>query len=597
MDKKITQIMLTSEKNNCSKKDQTMWTPEIKQSNLRIQYWNIKKKAAKQHICVTTRLQIIKGQMDQESLASVENNKRSLSAAYNNEIKQHKILCANNVEKRREYLTNKMNDLNERDKGRTTIKQLLHREQNRNNFSIIKRALKPKHSKGIKYLDVPDEQISDVWHRITDQRVIEEKLLERNTTHFEQAKDTPFAQPNLLNLYGYRGVNQNAKDLIEKNLVPEEIKQENKYVQQFVKKLGDGKLIDIDEEISFDEFKTALDKWRERTTTSPSGRHLGHYKLIIRLKICDETNENIDISDILLKTYYFIAMTAIKLGQPLERWTEITTCMIEKIPGVSRINKLRVIHLFECDYNLILKVMWARKAIWAIHSNNLLNCGQSGSRPGCRSIDVALNKEMKYNYSRLTRTPLITIDNDAKSCFDRILCNVAMLVSKYFGISENYCKLQSKNLKESKFRIRTALGDSKQTYQHKRDSPIFGTGQGSCASPAIWLLISSFIMDLLELSANGMSIEDIKPQLQLIKQWIDGFVDDTSIFTNLEFGNENIMELLRKAEHDGQTWECLLNTTGGELELSKCFYYILSCKWDKWGNPTPQSIAEQQLEK
>jgi hypothetical protein len=43
MDKKITQIMLTSEIDNCSKKDQTMWTPAIKQSNLRIQYWNIKK--------------------------------------------------------------------------------------------------------------------------------------------------------------------------------------------------------------------------------------------------------------------------------------------------------------------------------------------------------------------------------------------------------------------------------------------------------------------------------------------------------------------------------------------------------------------------
>jgi hypothetical protein len=115
--------------------------------------------------------------------------------------------------------------------------------------------------------------------------------------------------------------------------------------------------------------------------------------------------------------------------------------MIEKIPGVSRLDKLRVIHLFEADYNLILKIMWSRMAIWKIHNNNLLNDGQAGSRPGCRAIDVAIQKEMKYNYAKLTRTPLITVDNDAKSCFDRILCNVAMLVSQYYGITSNMCRL------------------------------------------------------------------------------------------------------------------------------------------------------------
>jgi hypothetical protein len=33
----------------------------------------------------------------------------------------------------------------------------------------------------------------------------------------------------------------------------------------------------------------------------------------------------------------------------------------------------------------------------------------------------------------------------------------------------------------------------------------------------------------------------------------------------------------------------------GALELSKCFYYLLSWKWDKWGSPIPQTIKEQNL--
>jgi hypothetical protein len=42
-------------------------------------------------------------------------------------------------------------------------------------------------------------------------------------------------------------------------------------------------------------------------------------------------------------------------------------------------------------------------------------------------------------------------------------------------------------------------------------------------------------------------------------------------------------------------WEGLLSATGGELQLSKCFYYVLSWKWDKYGRPSPQNKLEQQI--
>jgi hypothetical protein len=184
--------------------------------------------------------------------------------------------------------------------------------------------------------------------------------------------------------------------------------------------------------------------------------------------------------------------------------------MTIKVPGVSKINKLRVVHLFKANYNLLLKCMWARKAVWNSHNKNLLNMGQAGSRPGCRAIAVAIKKEMNYTYAKFTRTPLATIDNDAKSCFDRILCNVAMLVSQYFGAPTKDCTLQSTTLQNKEFKIRTALGDSLRTYKDSLSSPIYGTGQGSCASPAIWLFISSFLMGILQDQANSMSMEYVK---------------------------------------------------------------------------------------
>jgi hypothetical protein len=126
-------------------------------------------------------------------------------------------------------------------------------------------------------------------------------------------------------------------------------------------------------------------------------------------------------------------------------------------------------------------------------------------------------------------------------------------------------------------------------------NPIHGTGQGSCASLAIWLLVSSFIMDILQDHATGMNMVDIQTKYAPIIHWIEGFVDDNSIFTNLEFGCEDLNKLIKKATKDAQLWEGLLSATGGELQLSKCFYYVLSWKWDKFGNPSPQNKIEQNI--
>jgi hypothetical protein len=217
---------------------------------------------------------------------------------------------------------------------------------------------------------------------------------------------------------------------------------------------------------------------------------------------------------------------------------------------------------------------------------------QAGSRPGCRAIDVVINKEMKYLYAQLTRTSLGTIDNDAKSCYDRILCNLAMAISEYNGVPSSYRHMQSHNLKNSIFRLRTALGNSHNTYTNSPTTPIHGTGQGSCASPAIWLMISSFLMDILSRRANGMHMIDIMNSTT-ITQWIDGFVDDTSIFTNNPSSSDDISVLKAKLQYDGNYWAGLLAASGGHLELIKCFYYILTWAWDFNGNPSPQLIVDQ----
>jgi hypothetical protein len=77
--------------------------------------------------------------------------------------------------------------------------------------------------------------------------------------------------------------------------------------------------------------------------------------------VYDGDDIRVNKSIMILEKIHNILMTLIYLGEPLERWKHVTTCLIEKVPIVSRIDKLRVIHIYEADYNLLLKIMWARK--------------------------------------------------------------------------------------------------------------------------------------------------------------------------------------------------------------------------------------------
>jgi hypothetical protein len=81
------------------------------------------------------------------------------------------------------------------------------------------------------------------------------------------------------------------------------------------------------------------------------------------------------------------------------------------------------------------------------------------------------------------------MDNDAKSCYARIIYNLAMKISQYYGTSKSAATTQGKMLLKMQYRLRTALGDSKHFYQPSQNTPIHGTGQGSCTKKMLLLRI------------------------------------------------------------------------------------------------------------
>jgi hypothetical protein len=95
--------------------------------------------------------------------------------------------------------------------------------------------------------------------------------------------------------------------------------------------------------VSSADFKHFFKKWPEPTSTSPSRKHLGHYKALISPAIAfDETLS--PIASKIIATHVTLLNIAATHGNPFARWLAIVSVMIEnkktrlqlRVPNISR---------------------------------------------------------------------------------------------------------------------------------------------------------------------------------------------------------------------------------------------------------------------
>jgi hypothetical protein len=68
----------------------------------------------------------------------------------------------------------------------------------------------------------------------------------------------------------------------------------------------------------------------------PQHRRVGFTRAITSYSqnlVFNEIDENINMSLVILKTIHNIMMSSINIGNPLTRWKELTTFMIQKVPN------------------------------------------------------------------------------------------------------------------------------------------------------------------------------------------------------------------------------------------------------------------------
>ncbi len=196
-------------------------------------------------------------------------------------------------------------------------------------------------------------------------------------------------------------------------------------------------------------------------------------------------------------------------GLAQSRWSEAISVLLAKDIGQPNINRLRVIHLFQADYNLFLKVLWARRLVKKGEEEHLFGEAQHGSRPGQTGKDAVMLKRVTYDLTRILCSNLGTFHNDAKSCYDRIVNSLAMVTARRLGMPVSAVRTHSDVLARMKYTIKTAFGVSEKFICSTESAFLFGTGQGSGASPAAWLTISVVLLAALRILApKGMKFSN-----------------------------------------------------------------------------------------
>ena len=277
---------------------------------------------------------------------------------------------------------------------------------------------------------------------------------------------------------------------------------------------------------------------------------------------------------------------SLERGYSYHRWQKIVNTMLFKDPDNVKIHRTRVIHIYEVDYNMVLGLKW-RMALYQAEALKELNDGQYGSRPERNAIDSVMIEELQFEISRLSRRMLIQTNYDATACYDRIIPNLAMLVSRKFGVPAQVTKTNASTFQQARYHIRTDLGVSPDSYSHSDLMQIYGSGQGSGNSPMLWLFICCLLFAMYHKLAKPAQYcnPDHTNEITLA---IVGFVEDCNGQVNcfdLPQNEATLQQLMHHATTNAKKWADLLSITGGALELSKCSYHVVVWKFSLQGAP------------
>jgi len=204
---------------------------------------------------------------------------------------------------------------------------------------------------------------------------------------------------------------------------------------------------DLDCSISADKFKSLYTAMNECTSSSPSGRHLGHYKAALK-------------SDRLIELHTKMMAIPHLTGYSPKRWHEIVDVMLQKTPGDSRIHRLQIVALLESDFNQSNRLAIGKPILEPLEDKGALPSMQYGSRLAKLCLSAVLNKQLTFKIIRYKKSSMAYIENDAVGCHDRIINPLVLLYLRLLGVPLPAIQSLAASWSKSSHRVKTLYGIS-----------------------------------------------------------------------------------------------------------------------------------------
>ena len=443
------------------------------------------------------------------------------------------------------------------------LKKLIHIEEQKEVFKKIKYSQQEYSNSSLSYIEMGPDEGPRIT--ITDKEVMEQKTMDANIQKLTQADSTPFYIDPLLSEYKADTLDfEKWEGILDPHKpIPTSVEHGTRLWFEQMKRCDNNIPPST---VTFNEasYQTSWKKMKETTSSHP-GLHFGHFKSMQ------------EESPLANQIHTALANVPLIIGYSPKSWRVCTNAMLRKKSNDARPEKLRLITLMDAQFNHNNKHL-GRTMMRNGEKHSHLATEQYGSRKNKSAVEHALNKVLTIDLSRLKREEMVFIANDAVSCYDRILLMSAYLTMLKFGIPAEAAQSVITTLGEMTHHIRTAKGDSTQTYGGLTWVRLpHGIGQGNGSGPAIWACVSTPLFEALREDGYGVNI--MTPISNLLLN-ITGFafVDDTDLIQNMgRLGN--VRHLMLKAQQQLITWEELLRTTGGAIDPKKSDWLYIRYKW------------------
>ena len=281
IDDELTNVMLKCDK-QCMRISQTPWSPQLHKARANLRFWKL----------WLTQLRIGRNLEEARNKCSATDDAQQIPTIaivrkkIRDSCKKINDIFGDAIKLREIHLQElaHMAYLNNETSHHKAINTIMKREQQKRIFNRLRSVFNKNNNGSMDHLIVQNNT-SDII--VDDPSEIEDLIIKRNKKHFSQADGSPFTTTRIIKALGKYGESTMSQDIF-KGIADIESLSPTEATAKILSSLkSNAPQNSIPSYISPKEMENAYRAWREQTSTSPSGIHLGHTKALYK---CEDHN-------------------------------------------------------------------------------------------------------------------------------------------------------------------------------------------------------------------------------------------------------------------------------------------------------------------